>query len=164
MCFFGAVLLLPPVKQIQNRQLTPLKIIQKHSNLCLSAKPTSSQSQVLLSNCSDSADQYFIIDRTFQTSQQLMHATAPEVAEINHSNISLSDDPTNNQPFNKFFYAVPQFHGTITSESIPQFCLTLPASNTLTFGICRNNTLGTYPIQNFQYHDGYLTIRETAPC
>ncbi len=61
-----------------NQQLTPLKIIQKDTNLCLTTQPTSSRAYVLLSNCSDSADQFFIIDRTFQTSKKLMHAKSPK--------------------------------------------------------------------------------------
>jgi hypothetical protein len=92
-----------------------------------------------------------------------MRDIPPKNAEINQTN-NLSDDPNTSQPFNTLFEAVPQFHGTIISETNPGFCLTLPATKTLTIATCRNNTLGTYPIQNFAYYDGYLTIRETASC
>ena len=117
-----------------------------------------------LSNCSDSTDQYFMIDRTFQISKQLMYATAPKTTENNQSDISLSDESNPDQPFNRFHEAVPQFHGTIISQTIPGYCSTLPATKTLTLRICKNDTLTTYPIQIFAYHDGFLTIRETASC
>ena len=86
-----------------------------------------------------------------------MRDTPPKNAEINQTNINLSDDPYTSQPFNRLFEAVPQFHGqmilTIISETNPGFCLTLPATKTLTIATCRNNTIGTYPIQNFAYYD-----------
>ena len=151
-------------EKFQNQQLTPLKIIQKHSNLCLTATPNSPLYHLWLSNCSDSADQYFIIDRTFQMSKQLLYATAPKITENNQTDISLSDQSHIEQPFNRFHEAVPQFHGTIISQTVPGYCLTLPTTKTLTFGICKNETLTLYPIQNFAYHDGFLTIRETASC
>ena len=151
-------------EKLQNQQLTPLKIIQKHSNLCLTATPNSPLYHLWLSNCSDSADQYFIIDRTFQMSKQLLYATAPKITENNQTDISLSDQSHIEQPFNRFHEAVPQFHGTIISQTVPGYCLTLPTTKTLTFGICKNETLTLYPIQNFAYHDGFLTIRETASC
>ena len=75
-------------EKIQNQQLTPLKIVQKHSNLCLTAIPNAPLHHVWLSNCSDSAYQYFIIDRTFQISKQLMYATAPKTTENNQSDAS----------------------------------------------------------------------------
>ena len=151
-------------EKFQNQQLTPLKIVQKRSNLCLTATPNSPLHHLWLSNCSDSADQYFIIDRTFQMSKQLRYATAPKITENNQTDISLSDQSHLEQPFNRFHEAVPQFHGTIISQTVPGYCLTLPTTKTLTFGICKNETLTLYPIQNFAYHDGFLTIRETASC
>jgi hypothetical protein len=149
---------------IKKQQLTTLKIIQKETNLCLAAQPVSTNGYLLLANCSYSADQYFLIDRTFQVSKQLMYATAPKTTENNQSDISLSDESDLDQPFNRFHEAVPQFHGTIISQTIPRYCLTLPATKTLTFGICKNNTLTICPIQEFAYHDGYLTISKTASC
>ena len=151
-------------EKFQNQQLTPLKKIQKQSNLCLTATSNAPLHKLWLSNCSDSADQYFIIDRTFQTSKQLLYATATKTTENNQSDISLSDQSHLEKPFNRFHEAVPQFHGTIISQTVPGYCLTVPATKTLTFGICKNDTLTTYPVQNFAYHDGYLTIREMASC
>jgi hypothetical protein len=79
---------------------------KNNTNLCLAAQPVSSNGYLLLSNCSDSADQYFIVDRTFQISKQLLYATAPK-NKISQSNVSLSDDPDITQPFSRLFEAVP---------------------------------------------------------
>ncbi len=116
-----------------------------------------------LSNCTDSTDQFFIFKKISQN--KIVQAIAPKIHEINSQNLNLADDRSYNNPSHADFPTIPQFHGTITSEAVTEYCLTLPTTGILTIGKCRTNTtIGTFPIQKFEYHDGYLTTREISSC
>ena len=92
-----------------------------------------------------------------------MQAIAPKIHEVNSQN--RADDQSSINPSHADFPPIPQFHGTITSEAITEYCLTLPTTDILTISRCRTNTtIGTFPIQKFAYHDGYLTTREEPSC
>ena len=149
---------------ITQNNFAPLKIIHTETNLCLTAKPPKGIGpQVYLSNCTDSPDQFFIFEKISQN--KIMQAIAPKIHEINSQNLNLADDRSSNNPSHPDFPTIPQFHGTITSEAVPEYCLTLPTTDILTIGKCRTNTtIGTFPIQKFAYHDGYLTTREDPLC
>ena len=83
-----------------------------------------------------------------------MQAIAPKIHEVNFQNLNLADDKSFNNHAD--FPPIPQFHGTITSEAVTEYCLTLPTTGILTIDKCRTNTtIGTFPIQKFAYHNGY---------